>query len=160
MQRCSAFDDAASPACSIQASSTTDRDICRTFSSHQILGSVDTDRLSNQSCPGRQGREPRGPRDRHLKHPNIPSSRNSGACRMGSDQMRIFHRKCRQHRNDCTFDGQMRSRWQCLCPGERVGREQDPLGPQLCQDGCVQKPFPELRELAHSDSWPIQTASA
>ena len=160
MQHCSAFDDAASPACSIQASSTTDRDICRTFSSHRILGSVDTDRLSNQSCPGRQGREPRAQRDHHRRRLNIPSSRNSDACRMDSDQKRIFHRKCRQRRNDCTCDDPMRTRLQCLCPRERVGREQDPLGPQLCQDGRVQKPFPELRELAHSDSWPIQTASA
>ena len=151
MQRCSAFDDAASPACSIQASSTTDRDICRTFSLHRILGSVDTDCLSNQSCPGRQDRQTRAQRDHYRRRLNIPLSRNSDACRMDSDQKRIFHRKCRQRRNDCTCDGQRQIRWQCLCPGERVGREQDPLGSQLFQDGCVQKPFPELQELAQGD---------
>ena len=160
MQRCSAFDDEASPACSIQESSTTDRDICRTFSSHRILGSVGTDRLSNQSCPGRQDREPRGPRDHYRWRLNIPLSRNNAACRMDSDQKRIFHRKCRQRRNDCTCDGQRQVRLPCLCPRERVGILQSFSESRWCQDGRVQKPFPELRELAHSDSWPIQTASA
>ena len=160
MQRCSAFDDAASPACSIQASSTTDRDICRTFSSHQILGSVDTDCLSNQSYPGHQGREPHGPRDRHLKRPNIPSSRNNDACRMGSDQKRIFHRTYQQCRNDCTFDGQRHICLHSFCLAEPVGILQSLSESRLCQDDRVQKPFPELQELAQNDSWPIRTASA
>ena len=160
MQRCSAFDDAASPACSIQASSTTDRDICRTFSSHQILGSVDTDRVSDQSCPGRQGREPRGPRDHYRRRLNIPSSRNNDACRMGSDQKRIFHRTYQQRRNDCTFGGPRQIRLQSFCLAERFGILQLLSESRWRQDDRVQKPFPELRELAPSDSWPIQTASA